>query len=89
MGVAQDCTDPGSQKIAFVFLGRCVSTWGRVSENQQESINGNKADYDSPDFLMGFDVFVQQELIPLAFKVPSAPDFNIKDGQMLLVSDTD
>ena len=68
----EDVSDPGSQKVAVIFLSRCVTSWGRES-NENES-------------LPGFDRFIYERLIPTAFRVPSLPGFNPKDGQMMVVS---
>lgn len=66
--VAEDISDPASQKAAFTFLGRCISIWGSPT-----------------DGLPGFERFIFERLIPSAFKVPASPQFNVKDGQMLVV----
>jgi hypothetical protein len=68
----EDVSDPGSQKVAVIFLSRCVTAWGGES-NEDES-------------LPGFDRFIYERLIPTAFRVPSLPGFNPKDGQMMVVS---
>lgn len=34
----------------------------------------------------GFERLIYERLVPLAFEVPSQPDFNIKDAQTLGVS---
>ena len=68
----EDASDPGSQKVAVIFLSRCVTAWGRES-NENES-------------LPGFDRFIYERLVPTAFRVPSLPGFNPKDGQMMVVS---
>jgi len=77
MLIAQDVTDPQSEKFAFQFLARSVSTWARPTE----SANG----VDSADTIPGFERFVYEHVFPLAFKVPSLPEFNMKDGQMVTV----
>ena len=66
----EDVSDPGSQKVAVIFLSRCVTTWGR----------------ESNEALPGFDRFIYERLVPTAFRVPSLPGFNTKDGQMTVVS---
>ena len=66
----EDVSDPGSQKVAVIFLSRCVTAWGR----------------ESNEALPGFDRFVYERLVPTAFRVPSLPGFNTKDGQMVVVS---
>ncbi|OBZ72293.1 Exportin-T [Grifola frondosa] len=74
--LAEDVSDPSSQKAAFSFLGRCVNVWG------QSTTNGNSP---IPQGLPGFERFIYERLIPAAFSVFSSPRFNIKDGQMLVV----
>ena len=68
--LVEDVSDPGSQKVAVIFLSRCVTVWGRET-NQS---------------LPGFDRFIYERLVPTAFRVPSLPGFNTKDGQMMVVS---
>jgi len=36
--------------------------------------------------LPGFDRFICERIIPAAFRVPCSPDFNLKDGQVIVVS---
>jgi exportin-T len=66
----EDISDPGSQKVAVIFLSRCVTVWGR----------------ETNEALPGFDRFIYERLVPTAFRVPSLPGFNTKDGQMMVVS---
>jgi len=77
MLITQDVTDPQSEKFAFQFLARCISTWARPTDGT----NG----ISSTDSIPGFERFVYEHVFPLAFKVPSMPEFNIKDGQMVTV----
>lgn len=77
-GLAEDVGDPSSQKAAFTFLSRCVTVWA------QPAVNGSAQ--GQAQELPGFERFVYERLIPTAFNVLSAPSFNIKDGQMLVVS---
>lgn len=76
--LAQNLSDASSQKAAFTFLGRCVSVWG-------QSVSNGTGDTQSPG-LPGFERFVYERLVPAAFGVLSAPQFNLKDPQMLAVS---
>ncbi|KAG6820945.1 hypothetical protein H0H93_009181 [Arthromyces matolae] len=70
---AEDISDPSSQKIALTFFNKSVNTWGRpTSDSVQEG-------------LPGFDRFIYERLIPTIFRIPSAPEFNTKDGQMMVV----
>jgi exportin-T len=81
--LAEDVSDPVSQKAAFTFLCRCVSIWGQPVL-PTSTING-EARTESHG-LPGFEGFIYERLIPTAFRVPSLPEFNLKDGQMLVVS---
>ncbi|KAF9237674.1 armadillo-type protein [Melanogaster broomeanus] len=77
--IAQDTSDTNSQKSAFSFFGRCVQVWGNL---QPLSPGGNAP---RPQALPGFERFVYERLVPAAFAVLSSPQFNPKDGQMLMV----
>jgi exportin-T len=77
---AQDISDQSSQKSAFSFFGRCVQVW---CNPQPSSTGGNAL---GPQILPGFERFVYERLVPAAFAVLSSPQFNPKDGQMLMVS---
>ncbi|KDR76202.1 hypothetical protein GALMADRAFT_247461 [Galerina marginata CBS 339.88] len=78
--LAEDVLDPASEKVAIIFLNRCVSVWGQpVSVASGE--NGQAAGGGVP----GFERFIYERLIPTAFRVPSLPNFNLKDGQITVV----
>lgn len=81
--VAEDVTDPSNQKVAIAFFTRCVTIWGQPGPASDGSTNGQQGTNQS---LPGFDRFIYERLIPTAFRVPSFPNFNPKDGQMILVS---
>lgn len=68
-----DLTDPAGQRSALQFLARCVNVWAISSP-----------DVD-PQPLPGFERFIYERLIPATFRVLSLPEFNTKDGQILLV----
>ncbi|KAF8968103.1 armadillo-type protein [Flammula alnicola] len=70
--LAEDVLDPTSQKSALIFLSRCVTVWGQPAEHPRRS-------------LPGFERFIYERLVPTAFRVPSLPNFNLKDGQMTVV----
>ncbi|RDB26055.1 Exportin-T [Hypsizygus marmoreus] len=74
---AEDVSDPPCQRIALNFLNKGVSTWG------QPSSEGGQG--GSQDSLPGFERFIYERLVPSLFRVPSSPDFNLKDGQMMVV----
>lgn len=76
--LAEDTSDPSSQKAAFAFLGRCVQVWCPL-----ELLPSEKSGQSG---LPGFEHFVYERLVPVAFSVLSSPQFNPKDGQMLVVS---
>jgi len=77
--LAEDVADPSGQRIAYQYLGRCVSVWAQLPD----AANGNVQSHSQG--LPGFERFVYERLIPAAFGVLSSPQFNIKDGQMLVV----
>ncbi|KDQ59267.1 hypothetical protein JAAARDRAFT_127823 [Jaapia argillacea MUCL 33604] len=77
--IAQDLSDTTSAKSAFAFLGRCVVVWGQPVPPVP---NGAAA---VPQALPGFEQFIYERLVPMSFKVISLPQFNIKDGQILVI----
>jgi len=77
----EDVSDPGSQKVAVIFLSRCVTVWG-IPIASSPIANGPGTNEGLP----GFDRFIYERLVPTAFRVPSLPAFNPKDGQMMVVS---
>lgn len=76
LGQAEDASDPSSQKAAFVFFNKCVTSWGKPIVEGAPDQEG----------LPGFDRFIYERIVPLAFRVPSSPNFNLKDGQVVVVS---
>ncbi|TDL25856.1 ARM repeat-containing protein [Rickenella mellea] len=84
---AGDTTDPACQKLALTFLSRCVTAWGQP-DTAAPATNGKDQTHGISDSLPGFDRFIYETIIPLAFRIPSMPNFNIKDGQMLVDSQT-
>lgn len=81
--VSEDITDPNCQRMAFQFLGRSVLAWGRLPEPAQTNGNDPVAGQDTA--LPGFEHFIYERILPLAFRVPASPGFNVKDGQVLVV----
>ena len=71
VNIADDASEPSSQKAAFLFFNKCVVCWGR--EHDQ---NG----------LPGLNQFIYERIIPLAFRVPSSSRLHLKDGQVIVVS---
>jgi exportin-T len=82
---AGDTSDPACQKLALTFLSRCVTAWGQL-DTPAPATNGKDQTHGISDSLPGFDRFIYETIIPLAFRIPSMSNFNIKDGQMLVVS---
>lgn len=77
--LAEDVNDPSSQRAAFQFLGRCVTTWLEPIAAPNGQANGQSQS------LPGFERYVYERLIPSAFSVLASSQFNVKDGQMLVV----
>lgn len=70
--IAGDISDPLSEKAALVFLNRCIAVWGQPiypTPNGATEQNG----------LPGFEQYIYERFITIAFRVPSLPDFNLKD----------
>ncbi|KAI0749767.1 ARM repeat-containing protein [Daedaleopsis nitida] len=72
--LAEDLSDSSSEKAAFSFLGRCVTVWAEPP----------KAPGDQ-QVLPGFERFVYERVIPTAFGIIALPQFNLKDGQVVVV----
>ncbi|KAH7927937.1 ARM repeat-containing protein [Leucogyrophana mollusca] len=77
--LAENVADPTSQKAAFAFFGRCVQVW---CQPEQEAL---ASDRHQPQGLPGFERFVYDRLVPVAFAVLSSPQLNTKDGQVMMV----
>lgn len=71
--VVVDLTDPAGQRSALQFLARCVNVWAVPPPD------------GAPQPLPGFERFIYERLIPATFRVLSLPEFNTKDGQVMLV----
>jgi len=71
--VVVDLTDPPGQRSALQFLARCVNVWA-VSPPD-----------GGPQELPGFERFIYERLVPATFRVLSLPEFNTKDGQVMMV----
>lgn len=78
--LAEDVNDPVSQRAAFQFFGRCVLVWLEPIPGANGQANGQS------QALPGFERYVYERLIPSAFSVLASTQFNVKDGQMLVVS---
>ena len=79
--IVEDVSDPASQKAALVFLSRCVQVWGQPAGSQPQ--NGSEPSTGLP----GFERYIYEQLVPTAFGVMALPNFNPKDGQMIVVSE--
>lgn len=74
---AEDLTDTSSQRSAFQFFSRSVNVWvAPIEPNGNAQVSG----------IPGFERFAYERLVPTAFSVLSSSQFNLKDGQMLVVS---
>jgi exportin-T len=82
LGIAGDVSDPQVQRLAFTFLSKSVTVWGSLPDLTPVP---NGAALHAPAF-PGFERFIYDRVVPLAFRVLSTPEFNIKDGQALVVS---
>ncbi|KAF8604237.1 KapM protein [Ceratobasidium sp. AG-I] len=82
--VAEDMSDPASAKLALSFLGRST-----VAFAQAPDAPGAQPKPNTPavpvqvDVVPGYQSFIYERLVPLAFDIPASPSFNIKDGQVL------
>ncbi|KAI0671757.1 ARM repeat-containing protein [Trametes maxima] len=72
--LAEDPSDPSSEKAAFQFLGRCATVWAEPPKGP-----------GGQQVFPGFERFVYERVVPTAFAVLSSPQFNIKDGQIVVV----
>ncbi len=72
--LAEDPTDPSSEKAALSFLGRCITAWAELPKNPGDQ-----------QVFPGFEQFVYERIVPTAFAVLALPNFNIKDGQIVVV----
>ncbi|KAG7089605.1 pre-tRNA nuclear export protein [Marasmius oreades] len=82
--LAEDTSDPPNQKAAFTFLSRCVTAWAQPQ--QATTPNGNSNHNPLNDMaLPGFEGYIYERLVPSAFRVPSNPSLNLKDGQVTVV----
>ncbi|KAF8753377.1 ARM repeat-containing protein [Rhizoctonia solani] len=76
--IAEDLTDPGSSRLALTFLAKST-----VAFAQAPSAPGASAPSVKLDAVPGYQTFVYERLVPIAFGIPASPSFNIKDGQSL------
>ena len=89
LSIANDCSDPPSQKVAWTLLSRFTTHFGKTPAQfeataAERSAGGLPAEQYHP--IPGYEGFIYEHLIRLAFELPNQPGFNIKDGQCLGVS---
>lgn len=88
LSIATDFSDPPSQKSAWTLLARFTTHFGKTPA-QFEITAAERAAAELPpeEFnpIPGYEGFIYDRLIPLAFELPNQPDFNVKDGQSLQV----
>ncbi|KAJ7903544.1 armadillo-type protein [Mycena olivaceomarginata] len=78
LGIAGDISDPPCQKAALTFLNRCITIWGQPAS----SANGTAEQKGLP----GFEQYIYERVVATVFRIPSLPEFNLKDaghGQVL------
>ncbi|CEL55488.1 Exportin-T OS=Laccaria bicolor (strain S238N-H82 / ATCC MYA-4686) GN=LOS1 PE=3 SV=1 [Rhizoctonia solani AG-1 IB] len=76
--IAEDISDPGSSRVALAFLAKST-----IAFAQDPSAPGASAPSVKTDTVPGYQTFIYERLVPLAFGIPASPSFNIKDGQSL------
>jgi hypothetical protein len=80
--IAGDISDPPSEKAALVFLNRSIAIWGQPLSPE---LNGGGQAGEQRG-LPGFDQYIYERVIPTVFRVPSLPEFNLKDPGLTPVS---
>lgn len=88
IGFAIDTTYPPLQRTAFALLA-CFTTLFGAPEGSIVTVRDRSKSNATQELQVhhvpGFERVVYERLIPMAFDVPAAPNFNIKDGQSLQV----
>ncbi|CAE6425668.1 unnamed protein product [Rhizoctonia solani] len=79
--IAEDLSDPSSSRLALTFLAKST-----VAFAQAPDAPGASAPSVQLDVVPGYQTFIYERLVPLAFGIPASPSFNIKDGQSLSAS---
>lgn len=82
MQVASDASDPPSQRVAWTLLARFTTHFGRAPN--QEPIVSSRGETLETITIPGYETLIYERLIPMAFEVPSLPNF-LKDGQSVNV----
>ncbi|KAF9425612.1 pre-tRNA nuclear export protein [Entomortierella beljakovae] len=87
---AQDMTDVPVSRMAFGILLKAVNSWGGQGEsagaNGASAANGNpsgngEGKLEAP----GFYQFMYEHILRITFEVPMKPNFDLQDGQSVLV----
>jgi exportin-T len=79
LGIAGDISDPPCQKAALTFLNRSITIWGQPTS----AVSNGTAEQKG---LPGFEQYIYERVVTTVFRVPSLPEFNLKDaghGQVL------
>ncbi|KZT57628.1 ARM repeat-containing protein [Calocera cornea HHB12733] len=93
MRIAEIPSDPQSQKLAFIILSKGVAAWGvnpalPAPNGTVAAPNGTNGIVHPPPStqpIPGFERFIYDHLIPLAFRVPLEPNLRFKDAETHLV----
>ncbi|KAF9114533.1 pre-tRNA nuclear export protein [Mortierella sp. AM989] len=91
---AQDMSDVPVSRMAFGILLKAVNSWGSQGEsggaNTSSTANGdsntsaNGTDGNRPE-APGFYQFMYEHVVRITFEVPMKPNFDLQDGQSMLV----
>ncbi|TIB02398.1 hypothetical protein E3P94_01132 [Wallemia ichthyophaga] len=85
---ARDCAPP-TQRIAFNNVAKIIFCYGTIEQVQNDlkvlPAQNVVQISPAPMPLSGFEEFIYQQFIKLAFEVPAKPTFNLKDGQSNVV----
>ncbi|KAG0367569.1 pre-tRNA nuclear export protein [Gamsiella multidivaricata] len=95
---AQDMSDVPVSRMAFGILLKAVNTWGSQSESLAGAIttnaaNGNESTANGSTGTEsgrkleapGFYQFMYEHILRVTFEVPMKPNFDLQDGQSMLV----
>ena len=82
--MAADPSDTLNQKLALSFISKFLSTFGHAPPTTNGG--GSTAVINSAIIVPGIEQFIYQRILVVAFSIPFAPEFNIKDAQSLAVS---
>ncbi|KAF9345126.1 pre-tRNA nuclear export protein [Mortierella sp. AD094] len=93
---AQDITDVPVSRMAFGILLKAVNTWGSQGESAggASATNGDNATANGGGMTEngatkaeapGFYQFMYEHIVRITFEVPMKPNFDLQDGQSMLV----